>query len=236
MRYILTIILQFLLAFGFAQHGSSYKKVYRQALQSADSITAVFALNCLVAEFPKSTYRDTLAFLYFKTNRPAQAVYWIDNVLEDTPKNAIWLKELKATCLSISGNTPAFAAAMLSLVKEDTTNTLYLYRLADAQFDLQEDTQVIATLSKIEKLPVDTVRRIPYRPGNNNMVSYTGISATAANMKGMIFYKRQEYTKAKEAFKKAIGLDKTYISPQLNLAQIENDEAAAALKKNKSTE
>lgn len=235
LRYIcIFLVLFYLYAFhATAQPALPGTKVYNQALRSGDSLLAVYALNYLIAEDPGSSYRDTLAFLYDHLHKPAQAAYWAEDLLKGHPQNAARLKALRADCLRRMGKTAALVDALADLAKDDPANARCLYQLADAQFDAKRRVDALATLSQIGKLAADTIRCIPYTASNSNMISYTSIAATAANMQGMIYYEMKQYDMAKTSFTKALSLDRSYQLPLLNLKSMEREKEDAVVKETK---
>lgn len=201
------------------QQKSTHLKVYKAALQANDYSSAAIALQYLIADNPASPYKDTLAYLYYAGHKPEAALYWIEQGLKTQPAKQSLL-ELKVECLDMAKDTTGLVRVLGQLHQLYPNNPVYLWKLADAQVALRRDTAALTTLKLLEALPPDADRRVPYVVAGLQATQFTTIHAAAANLKGMILYSRGFTEAAKAAFNQALGYDKNYQLPQLNLATL----------------
>lgn len=137
---------------------TDYEALYKQAKKSDDAVTAIVALNGLVAE-GQSLYSDTLAALYLNANMPQQCLNVVKPLLAEKETK----KRLELAAFANKGIGDAIVAIDyfqkrigLGVKKE------HLYELAYLQFRLKRQAELEQTLTIFASQPADTLNTEVY--------------------------------------------------------------------------
>lgn len=216
-------IFTFLMAISFVANAqtsflSQHKTVFSQSLRAGDITTAIQAANYIVAADIKSSYRDSLAILYYNANKLDAAYFWAVDVLKQKPKDMSML-EIRAASLKFSNQAiPAIEAySQLFSLKKDA---VYGYELMNLQYGVQrllECTSVAEQTLKIAKIDSNLVMNYTI---DGKTKRQTPLKAAIFNLYGLALGDLKKLPEAEQAFEQALQLDKEYALAQKNLENI----------------
>jgi tetratricopeptide (TPR) repeat protein len=193
---------------------NTHKQVFIQCLQAGDFPTAIQAANYIIATDNKSSYRDSLAILYYNTANLAAAAYWADRILAEQPRNAP-MAEVKALCLRKSGDPVAAIGAFEQLLKLKY-NPVYAYELMQLQYNTKRLIECVGTGRQALQVSVDSSIMVSYTI-ENKVVKQTPLKAAIYNTLGLALADLQKIPEAVAAFQSSLVLDKEYVPALKNL-------------------
>lgn len=199
------------------------KQIMRQALAYGDnSIAANSIYNIIAKEGANSSYKDSLAYLYFNGRRFSSCFMVCTDILSrDANKQEIL--EMQAVSLENLGAYDKAAQSYARLVSK--SNKMYhAYKLANLYYAQKKYKEALAAIKKAETLKDDDKMKIT-TPINKNLTQQVSLKSAVANVKGLIQFAMEDFKAAEVSFLKAVTLE-----PDFKLAK-ENVEAAKAGKK-----
>ncbi len=179
------------------------KKILKEAASYNDIgayKTALFHLIALEGEH--STYKDTLAELYFRTGEYISLLPLIDELLSTQPENKRYL-EMQATAYEKLGDQKKAIASLEKLFELMPGNAAVGYRLAWNQYLLKRIEEAYTTLIsfKDQKFPADLVVRFPT---TNNQFEQVPLKAAYYNLLGLVTYDLHNLDLAMKYFDEAL--------------------------------
>jgi tetratricopeptide (TPR) repeat protein len=232
-KAVFTIILGLTLNGIYAQKNAAdlHKGMFATAMQHRDIGSAIMAGNYVVTiEGDKSTYLDSLAYLYLAANQVESCQIVCERILKNDPEK-LSIVELKGRCL-IAENRIFDAIAAYEMLFKKTNNIAFGFALARLQYTGKRLAEALATTNKAlilngednkkEKINVAEVA------GNKGQTQPIFIKAALHNLRGLIVYDLDPNANKKEAatcFEDALKLEPTYILAKQNketLAVIKN--------------
>ncbi len=196
-------------------------RIYQQAARYNDPIVKIYALHHRIAtEGASFSLLDTLAQAYFEAGFYRQAIAVVDEILPQQPRNAT-LAEIKALSYYYLQDLKKAVDAYEKLY-EITSDPLHLYQVITLQFNLQRYGECQANIDKLLSLPesVQAQVRITTPDGQTQEIP---LRAAAYNVRGVIFRLQKEYTKAKEAFEKALQIAPDFLLAKGNLDDMQKE-------------
>ena len=199
------------------------KQIMRQALAYGDNnIAANSIYNIIAKEGVNSTYKDSLAYLYFNGRRFSSCFLVCKDILSrDGDKQEIL--EMQSVSLESLGILDKAAQSYAKLVTK-SNNNYHAYKLANIYYALKKNEQALNAIKKAESLD-DTGKIKITTPINKNLNQQVSLKSAIANLKGLVQFAMDDMENAKASFQQAVTLE-----PEFKLAQ-ENLEAAKAGKK-----
>lgn len=199
------------------------KLVMRQALAYGDNnIAANSIYNIIAKEGVNSSYKDSLAYLYFNGRRFSSCFMVCTDILSrDGNKQDIL--EMQAVSLESLGVLDKAAQSYARLVAK-SNNNYHAYKLANIYYALKKNNEAMNAIKKAESLN-DTGEIKVSTPINKNLNQQVSLKSAIANLKGLIQFASDDLVGAKASFQQAVNLE-----PEFKLAQ-ENLEAAKEGKK-----
>jgi tetratricopeptide (TPR) repeat protein len=232
-KAVFTLILGLTLNGIYAQKNAAdlHKGMFATAMQHRDIGSAIMAGNYVVTiEGDKSTYLDSLAYLYLAANQVESCQIVCQRILKNDPEK-LSIVELKGRCL-IAENRIFDAIAAYEMLFKKTNNIAFGFALARLQYTGKRLAEALATTNKAlilngeddkkEKMNVAEVA------GNKGQTQPIFIKAALHNLRGLIVYDLDPNVNKKEAatcFEEALKLEPTYILAKQNketLAVIKN--------------
>jgi tetratricopeptide (TPR) repeat protein len=232
-KTVFTLILGLTLNSIYAQKNAAdlHKGMFATAMQHRDIGSAIMAGNYVVTiEGDKSTYLDSLAYLYLAANQVESCQIVCQRILKNDPEK-LSIVELKGRCL-IAENRIFDAIAAYEMLFKKTNNIAFGFALARLQYTGKRLAEALATTNKAlilngeddkkEKMNVAEVA------GNKGQTQQIFIKAALHNLRGLIVYDLDPNVNKKEAatcFEEALKLEPTYILAKQNketLAVIKN--------------
>jgi len=202
------------------------KLIMRQALAYGDNNIAVNSIYRIIAkEGATSTYKDSLAYLYFNGGKYSSCFMVSTDILSrDSNKQDIL--EMQAASLENLGVADKAAQSYARLVAK-SNNNYHAYKLASLYFSIKKNKEALNAIKKAESLS-DTGKIKITTPINKKLNQQVSLKSAIANLKGLVQFSMDDFAGAKISFQKAITLE-----PDFKLAK-ENLEAAKQGKKAKN--
>jgi tetratricopeptide (TPR) repeat protein len=191
------------------------KEVLKQAVKYNDGVTAINSLHkIIVLEGKTSTYKDSLAIIYFKINNFSSSYLVSQEVLEKKPNDLTMLAINAESLKNLGDNKKAISVfeTLFGLSK----NQYHGYQLANLQLELKRLNEAKETIDQIllcEEIK-DLVIQFPF---DNENVQNVPIKAAIYNLKGIIFYELKENDLAKKAFQDAINIYPNFVVAKQNI-------------------
>lgn len=192
-----------------------HKAVFTQSLKAGDITTAIQAANYIVAADAKSTYRDSLAVLYYNANKLDAAYFWASDVLKQKPKD-ITMLEVKAASLKL-GNQPIPAIEAYTQLFGLKKDAVYGYELMNLQYGVQrlmECASVAEQTLNVAKIDSNLVMNYSI---DGKTKKQTPLKAAIFNLYGLALGDLKKLPEAEKAFEQALQIDKEYALAQKNL-------------------
>lgn len=194
--------------------------IYKNALKYNDFQTAVYAAQSIVAtEGENSTFKDSLALLYYNTNNAVSCHLMCKELLVKKPADQTLL-ELNAVCLSKIGSALDAIGAYETLFTV-SKNRYHGYKLAQLQYEIKRLAESMITintcLTKTEEIKKGTVA-FKTEKGEAQEVP---LDAAIYNLKGLVSYELKDETTAKASFDEALKLYPEFETAKANKASIE---------------
>jgi tetratricopeptide (TPR) repeat protein len=196
---------------------AAHKAVFAQSLKAGDIGSAILAANYLVAADNNSSYRDSLAILYYNVQNANAAYYWAITVLKNQPADADMLN-VKAQCLKNANNPLAAIDAYTELLKLRPM-PIYAYELMDLQYSVQRLMECATLGQKTLQGKIDSTILVAYTIDGKTQ-KQTKLKAAIFNVYGLVLADLKELGEAKKAFQMALLIDKDYALAQQNLQML----------------
>ena len=190
----------------FAQSPDAFdvqNRVYKAALKNYDLQTATVALYTMEALKPERTdLNDSLAILYFTSEKYAQAYFLANTIVTADPKRNDMLEMV------------AVSQQNLGLIKESLASyeklyaagksVYYLYEMGVQQYQLKRFGECVASLDQIIASPDADKQKVNIRQQNGSQD--VPMKAAAYNVKGICALEVNQPEAAKQNFNQALQL------------------------------
>ena len=198
------------------------KQKLKQALAYGDKSVASAAMYNIVAiEGTQSTYKDSLAYLYFN-NRNYVSCFLVINDILSYKNNELQLMEMKAISLESMG---AFgkASETYNELLTITNNNYHAYKLAGLQLGLKKFEEAFVSVKKSNKLPDDGKVKVNFKV-NKNFNQNIDLKAAIAYLEGVIALNLEKDEEAKLSFERAVKLFPDFVLAKGKLEALNNKE------------
>lgn len=200
-------------------------KVYKNALKYNDLTTAISASHEIIAlEGENSTFKDSLALLYFNANNAVSAHLLCKELLVTKPNDATLL-EVNAVSLKSLGAAKDAVEAYERLFAV-TQNRMHGYELAQLQFSISRLAEAMLTINQSFAKTKELDVKIPFNIDKTKQQEVP-LNAALLNLKGLVTYELKDEKGATVAFDEAL-----VIMPDFEAA-LQNKKAMEALKETK---
>ncbi|MCZ2355541.1 MAG: tetratricopeptide repeat protein [Bacteroidia bacterium] len=188
--------------------------IYSFALKNNDYEVAINSLYRLIVRYPSASgLLDTLANLYFYSNRYVQCISVAKQLLQ-TDQNNVHLLEMVAVCEQYIGDTKSALAAYENLYGK-TKSVAHLYQVAVLQYVLKRIGECSQSINTILQNAHDSVKvNITISEQYRQRVS---VRAAALNLRGVILREQKNYAEARISFEQALKIEPEFILPKGNL-------------------
>ena len=202
--YILTFIIT---TTAIAQTTNSLeieKQKLKQALAYGDKIVAASSMYTIInIEGPQSSYKDSLAYLYFNGRNFVSCFLVTNDILKNKPNN-LELLEIQAASLESMGAIEKASEAYKTLLSK-TNNNYHAYLLAGLQLTLNKFEEAYASVKKADQLPDNGTVKITFQV-NKNYNQNVDLKAAIAYLEGVIAQNLKKDNEAKLSFERAVKL------------------------------
>ncbi len=195
------------------------KQIVKMAKNVGDPNVATLSMYKLIAlEGENSTYKDSLAYVYFSSRRYAPCFMLATEVLKRDPNHKEML-ELKAVSLESLGALDKAAEAYKQLFAK-TNNNFHGYNLAKLQYSTKKYDESLKTLQKVEKLNDSGKFKVTFSI-NQNHTMQVELLAAIYYLKGLDAIELNQKPLAKASFEKAIKIQPDFILAKDNLDKLQ---------------
>lgn len=198
-------------------------RVYRAALKNYDPSTAIVALYSMMAMKPeRKDLNDSLAFLYFGSERYAQAFIIGEEIVKNNPQRNDML-ELVAVSKQNLGMIKESLADYEKLYASQKS-LFYLYQAATLQYQLKRYGECVTSLDQIINDPKADKEKVNIRLQTGNQE--VPMKAAALNVKGICAVELNQEEAAKENFAKALQIFPEFALAKGNLESLNKKKEA----------
>lgn len=176
----------------------------KQALLYGDKDVATAAMyNIIAIQGPESTYKDSLAYLYFNKRNYISCFLVTKDILDRKPDN-IELLEMSAISLeSVGAKDKAIELYEKLIVLSN--KSFHAYKVASLQYEINKLDEAFVSIKKADQLPNDDTLNISFQV-NANYSQNVKLKASIAYLEGLIAIRLEKKPEAKLAFGRAIKL------------------------------
>ncbi len=195
------------------------KEVLNHAKMNGDAMVTTTSLYRLIAlEGENSTYKDSLAYVYFSARKYAPCFMVATDVLKRDPKH-IEMLEMKAVSLESLGALDKALETNEQLFKL-TNNNYNGYTVAKLQYSLKKFDEAFATIQKTEKLNDTGDFKVTFNI-NQQHTQQVELLASISYLKGLIANELDKKDVAKESFEKALKIQPDFVLAKDNLEDLQ---------------
>lgn len=194
------------------------KLIMKQALAYGDPDIAASSLYAIIAkEGSNSSYKDSLAYLYF-SNRKFTSCFMVCTDLLSKDGNKKDILEMQAVSLENIGAIDKAAQVYAKLVSK-TNNNFHAYKLANLYFSLNKLEEAYRSILKAQELKDTGQVKVSYAV-NKTYSQQVSLLAAISNLKGLIEYEQDKLDLAKASFQKAVDLQADFVLAKENLEAV----------------
>jgi len=207
--YIFTFILA---STAIAQNTTSIafeKQKMQQAKMYNDESIILNSMYSLIAmEGPESSYKDSLAYVYF-SKRSYVSCYLVTNDLLKTKPDNVELLEMSAVSLESMGALEKSKEAYVKLLSK-TNDNYHAYKLAGLEFRMKQNEAAYATIKKADQLVDKGELKVTFQV-NENYNQNIELKAAISYLEGLIAVSLKKNAEARVNFERAIALSPDFI-------------------------
>ena len=207
--YIFTFILT---STAIAQNTTSIafeKQKMQQAKMYNDESIILNSMYSLIAmEGPESSYKDSLAYVYF-SKRSYVSCYLVTNDLLKTKPDNVELLEMSAVSLESMGALEKSKEAYVKLLSK-TNDNYHAYKLAGLEFRMKQNEAAYATIKKAGQLVDKGELKVTFQV-NENYNQNIELKAAISYLEGLIAVSLKKNAEARVNFERAIALSPDFI-------------------------
>lgn len=195
------------------------KQKLKQALAYNDKDVAASAMYSIIAiEGEQSSFKDSLAYLYFNNNKYVSCFLVTNDILKRTPDN-MELLEMQAISLESMGAMEKAIENYKSLLGKSNDN-YHAYKLAGLQLSANKLDEAFQTIKKADQLPDNGTVKVTFQV-NKNYSQNVDLKAAIAYVEGIIALNLQKNPEAKISFERAVKLFPEFVLAKSKLTTLE---------------
>jgi len=180
----------------------------KQKLQQAkaygdESIVANVMYSLIALEGPQSSYKDSLAYVYFNKRNYVSCFLVTNDLLKTKPEN-LELLEMNAVSLESMGALEKSKEAYEKLFAM-TNDNYHAYKLAGIEFRMNQNEGAYATIKKAGQISGNEGLKITFQV-NENYNQNVELKAAIAYLEGLIAVSLNKSVEAKASFERAIQI------------------------------
>lgn len=204
----LIYIFSFVLATSAIAQGTTSIAFEQQKLNQAkayndESMITSAIYNIIALEGPQSSYKDSLAYIYYNRRNYVSCFLVANDVLKTKPGN-LELTEMMAYSLENMGALDKAKETYAELFAK-TNNNYDGYKLASIEFRMNKNEEALATIKKTRQLPDDGKIQVTFQV-NQNYNQNVELKAAISYVQGLIEQSLDKSEEAKASFENAIRL------------------------------
>ncbi len=196
------------------------KQKLKQALSYGDKIVAASVMyNIIAIEGPSSTYKDSLAFLYFNARNYVSCFLVTEDILKSKPSDTSLL-EMKAISLESMGALGKATETYQKLLAI-TNNNYHAYKIASLQLGMNKLEDAYVSVKKADQLPDKGTMKVTFQV-NKNYNQNVNLKAAIAYLEGIIALNLKKEKEAKLSFERAVKLFPEFVLAKSKLSTLKN--------------
>ena len=217
------LVVGFMFYTGIAQNNNEEaialeKEIVRFAKNIGDpSVVSVGMYKLIALEGANSTYKDSLAYIYYSSRKYASCFLMANEVLKRDPKNQSIL-ELKAVSLESLGAIDKSVEVYEELFAL-SKNNYHGYGLAKLQLTMKKYEDAYKTINVVETLNDTGQYKVTFSI-NQNHTQQVELLAAIPYLKAIIELELDKETEAKASFQKALKIQPDFVLAQENFDTI----------------
>jgi len=185
------------------------KQILKSAQTIGDPSVAINSLYRLIAlEGENSTYKDSLAYIYFEARQNAPSYMMAIEVLKRDPNNINMLEIQGVSLQSLGAYTQA--VDIYEKLFSITKNNYHGYNLAKLEFTLKKYEDALKTVEETEKLNDTGNYKVTFAI-NQTHEQNVDLLAAIAYLKGLIAIELKNTDLAKTSFAKAVKIQPDFV-------------------------
>jgi len=212
MRNLIYIFTFILTSTAIAQNTTSIafeKQKMQQAKAYNDESIILNSMYSLIAmEGPESSYKDSLAYVYF-SKRSYVSCYLVTNDLLKTKPDNVELLEMSAVSLESMGALEKAKESYVKLLSK-TNDNYHAYKLAGLEFRMNQNEAAYATIKKADQLVDKGELKVTFQV-NENYNQNIDLKAAISYLEGLIAVSLKKNVEARASFERAIALSPDFI-------------------------
>jgi tetratricopeptide (TPR) repeat protein len=185
------------------------KQILKSAQNIGDPSVAINSMYRLIAlEGENSTYKDTLAYIYFEARQNSQSYMMAAEVLKRDPNNINMIEIQGVSLQSLGAYTKA-----VEIYKElfsKTKNNYHGYNLANLEFTLKKYDDALKTIEEAEKLNDTGSYKVTFLI-NQTHEQNVDLLAAISYLKGLIAIELKNVDLAKTSLTKAVTIQPDFV-------------------------
>lgn len=195
------------------------KQKVKQALNYGDKIVAANAMYSIISmEGPNSTYKDSLAYLYFNERNYVSCFLVTKDILKAKQDNMEILEMNAISLESIGALQPSLESYNLLFSKSNSN--YHLYKIAGLQLTLKKFDEALASIKKAEQLKDDGKVNVSFQV-NKNYTQNVPLKPAIAYLQGIIELNLDKKAEAKISLQKALTLFPEFAVAKSKLTTLE---------------
>lgn len=209
----------------FAQTASSIEMQQQKiklALSYNDKAAAANAMYEIIAmEGAQSTYKDSLAYMYFNDAKYVSSFLVTNDILKTKPDN-LELLEINAISVENMGAIDKAIEVYTELLSK-TKNNFHAYKLASLQVATNNLLEAYKSIKKADLLEDTGKIKVNFQV-NKNYNQSVDLKPAIAYLEGIILLNLKKETEAKLSFMRAVNLFPDFVLAKSKLTTLENSE------------
>ena len=192
------------------------------ALSYNDKEAAASAMYSIIAmEGAESTYKDSLAYMYFNNAKYISSFLVTNDILKYKPDN-IELLEMNAISIENMGALDKAIEVYTNLLSK-TNNNYHAYKLAGLQVASNKLLDAYKSIKKADLLEDTGKTKVTFQV-NKNYNQSVDLKAAIAYLEGIILLNLEKETEAKLSLMRAVNLFPDFVLAKSKLTTLENSE------------
>lgn len=220
--YIFTFVLA---SSAIAQNTTSIafeKQKLQQAKAYSDESIIVNSMYSLIAmEGPESSYKDSLAYMYFNKRSYVSCYLVTNDLLKSKPDN-LEILEMSAVSLESMGALEKSKESYAKLLSK-TNDNYHAYKLAGLEFRMEKNEAAYATIKKAGELVDKGTLKVTFQV-NENFNQNIELKAAISYLEGLIAVSLKKNAEARTSFERAIQLSPDFILAKSKLEILDAQE------------
>jgi len=198
------------------------KQKLKLALSYNDKDVAASSMYSIISlEGENSTYKDSLAYLYFNDAKYISCFLITNDILKNKPEN-IELLEMNAISVESMGALDKAAEVYTRLLAK-TNNNYHAYKIAGLQVANKKLEEAYASIKKADQLPDNGKVKVTFKV-NKSFNQNVDLKAAIAYLQGIIELNLEKVPEAKLSFMRAVNLFPDFVLAKSKLTTLENSE------------